>query len=224
MQKPNILSENHLSEYRKRVFAFITLAIIILSIYSNTFHASWQFDDTHNILNRQEIHLNELSWSQVEKILFKDTERLNRPVSRLSLAINYYFGQTEVFGYHLVNISIHFVTSFFLFLFIYHTLSLPLINTKYAQNSYFIALLSTTLWVINPIQTQAVTYIVQRMTSMAAMFYIMSMYFYLKARTSKKGSEITLHFIMCIVCGILAISSKENAALLPIVILVLDLG
>jgi hypothetical protein len=89
------------------------------------------------------------------------------------------------------------------------------LSSRYKENSYFIALLATVLWAINPIQTQAVTYIVQRMASLAGMFYIMSMYFYLRARTGQTGSKnITLYFLS-LITFLLAFGSKENAVLLP---------
>ena len=79
------------------------------------------------------------------------------------------------------------------------------------------------LWAVNPVQTQAVTYVVQRMTSMAGLFYIMAMYFYLKGRTSAPKSLRNTHYFLCIACGILAMGSKENAVMLPLVILIYDL-
>lgn len=216
-------SEIYLSKCRKNLFVFITLFIIILSIYSNTFDASWHFDDEQNILDRKAIHLSKLTWPQIKKTFFDDEGKLYRPVACLSLALNYYIGKTNIFGYHAVNISIHFLASIFLFLFIYHILNLPLLKARYGPNSYFIALFATVLWVINPIQTQAITYIVQRMASIAGMFYIMSMYFYLKGRTSQHNLYKVIHYFLCLVAGILAFGSKENAAMLPISILLFDL-
>ena len=57
-----------------------------------------------------------------------------------------------------------------LFLTILALFESPALRGKYKGSEYFIALLSAVLWAVNPIQTQAVTYIVQRMASMAAMF------------------------------------------------------
>lgn len=222
----NLESEVHLTPCRKKLFAIITLFIIVLSIYSNTFHASWHFDDEPNILKEKSLQLNELSWEKVKKILpFTSDGRKNlyRPAARLTFAINYYFGEEDVLGYHLVNLSIHFLASLFLFLFIYHGLNLPLLRAKYGPNSYSIALLATLLWAINPVQTQAVTYIVQRMASMAGLFYIMSMYFYLKGRTCKNRQIKITHYFFCFVTAIFAFASKENAVMLPISIFFFDL-
>ena len=146
-----------------------------------------------------------------------------RPVARLSLALNYYFGGLNVSGYHLANTIIHLVASVFLFLFIYHTLNLPSLKAKYATKSYAVALLATILWAINSVQTQAVTYIVQRMASLAGMFYIISMYYYLKTRTETITGRKPLFFILCFVSFLRAFGSKENAVMLPMSLLLYEM-
>ena len=79
-------------------------------------------------------------------------------------------------GYHIVNNAIHMVASFFLFLTVLNMLMSPNLKGKYQGSEYTIAFLSAILWAVNPVQTQAVTYIVQRMASLAAMFYIFSIF------------------------------------------------
>jgi hypothetical protein len=222
----NLESELHLAPCRRYVFAIVAIFIIILSVYSNTFHASWHFDDQPNILKSERLHLEKLSWEKIKHTWFlvsKGKLKIYRPAACFSFALNYYFGKDDVFGYHIVNLSIHFLASIFLFLFIFHTLNLPQLKAKYGPNSYSIALLATVLWAVNPMQTQAVTYIVQRMASMAGMFYVMSMYFYLKGRTSQNRLPMITHYLFCFVTATLAFASKENAAVLPISIFFLDL-
>ena len=102
----------------------------------------------------------------------------------LTFALNWYIGKDNVLGYHIVNNAIHLVTTFFLFLTVLNLLMSPNLKGKYQGNEYAIAFLSAILWAVNPIQTQAVTYIIQRMASLAAMFYIIGIYFYLKTRLS----------------------------------------
>jgi len=222
----NLEPETHLTPCRKNVFAIVTIFIIVIAIYSNTLNASWHFDDAMNILDNKPLHLNELNWQNIKKTFFASYDNdgeIYRPVACFSFALNYYFSKDNVFGYHFVNLSIHLLTSIFLFLFIYHSLNLPLLRAKYGPNSYFIALLATVLWAINPIQSQSITYIVQRMASMAGMFYIMSMYFYLKARICKLNLLKVTFYFFCFIAGILAFGSKENAAMLPISIFFFDL-
>lgn len=222
----NFESEVHLTPCRKNIFAIITLFIIVLSTYSNTFRASFHFDDEPNISGDKYLHFNKLGWEKAKGILLFEpngSKRIYRPAVRFTFAINYYFGGENVLGYHIVNLSIHLLASIFLFLFIYNGLNLPLVKAKYGPNSYSIALFATVFWAINPIQTQAVTYIVQRMASMAGLFYIMSMYFYLKGRTCKNRRIKITHYFFCFVTAILSFASKENSAMLPISIFFFDL-
>jgi tetratricopeptide (TPR) repeat protein len=203
---------------RQVVFAFVTLGIMVFMTYSNSSNCSWHFDDEHSITENPNIHMKDLSWDSLRRVFHSDQNhphRIYRPVSCLSFALNYYLGGLDVFGYHLVNISIHFITAVFLFLFIYHTLSLPLLRDRYAEKAYFIALLSTVLWAINPVQSQAVTYIVQRMASMAGMFYIISMYLYLRARTAENNRNRFIFYLLAISAFLLALGSKENAVMVP---------
>ncbi|MBL7224785.1 MAG: tetratricopeptide repeat protein [Desulfobacteraceae bacterium] len=219
-------SETHLSLRRKNIFAFFIILIIVLSVYSNTFDASWHFDDGPNILQNEALHLTHLNWQDIKKTFFASWGgggKLYRPAACLSFALNYYFGRTGVSGYHVVNLTVHFLSSIFLFLFIHNTLNLPLLKIRYRPDAYSIALLATVLWAISPVQVQAVTYIVQRMTSMAGMFYSMSLYFYLKGKTSGPKTLKTTHYFLCFLCGVLSLGSKENAVMLPIIIFIFDL-
>jgi protein O-mannosyl-transferase len=175
----NNCREEALSHCRKLVFAFLSLAIILLAIYGNSFDCSWQFDDDPNITDNPNLHLEEITWQTIRQSLFSDRNNpgfLYRPVACLTIALNYYFGGKDVFGYHAVNLVIHWLSALFLFLFIYHTLNLPRLKQQYADRAYGLALLATVLWAINPVQVQAVTYIVQRMASLAGMFFILTMY------------------------------------------------
>ena len=224
-ESPYRCNEKSLPHCRQVVFSILVLSVIICSIYWSSLHGSWHFDDIPNITENPYLHLDKLSWNGIKRALFSDQRnpgKLYRPISCLSFALNYYFGRLDVFGYHLVNILIHLFTSIFLFLFIYHTLNLPSLRIKYASNSYAVAILATMLWTINPIQTQAVTYIVQRMATLAGMFYIMGMYFYLKSRTAVKKRDKTLFIILCFMTFVMAVGSKENAVMLPISLLLYE--
>ncbi len=218
--------ETGLTHCRMVAFALISLSILIFLIYSNSFHCSWHFDDVPNITENPLLHMTKISWPSIKSAIFSDRNNPAmpyRPVACLSFALNYYFGGLHVAGYHLVNILIHLISSVFLFLFIYRTLTLPTLRKKYEPNAYFIALIAALLWAINPIQTQAITYIVQRMASFAAMFYIMAMYFYLKARTADTRAQKAPFFAICSVSFLLALSSKENAAMLPLSLLLYEM-
>lgn len=203
------------------IFTFIALFVFLFIIYGNSFHGEWHFDDELNIQRNVNVHLKDLSWPDVRNTFYYKG-RLSRPVSYFSFALNHYFGGLNVFGYHVVNLVIHYISSVFLFLFIYNTLRLPLLRERYGTNAYSIALLSTFLWAVSPVQVLAVSYIVQRMASMAGMFYIMTMYFYLKGRTSDDLWKSIAFFVVCALSALLSIGSKQNATMLPVSLFLFD--
>jgi tetratricopeptide (TPR) repeat protein len=166
-----------------------------------------------------------LSWHNLEKALYGITPRdtWSRPLAYLTFALNYYIGGLDVFGYHLVNFFIHGLAAIILFLFVYETLKLPLLAGRYGSYAYSIALLSTVLWAIHPIQVTAVTYIVQRMASMVSLFYILAMYLYLKGRTARTFRSSVIYFSFCVLSFLLALGSKQNAAMLPVSLVLYDL-
>ena len=211
-------------EVNKYAFAFLSLLVVLLTIYSNSFNGEWHFDDYANIVENSYIKIKSFSWPEIKNCMYGFTqENPSRPLSYLSFAINYKIGGMDVLGFHLVNFIIHYLAAFFLFLFIYKTLKLPLLEGKYLQIAYPVALLSTFFWALNPVHVTSITYIVQRMASMAGLFYIMSMYFYLKGRTAHNITHSLSFYILCGIAGFAAVLSKENAVMLPISILLFDL-
>ncbi|MBF0211709.1 MAG: hypothetical protein HQK68_12590, partial [Desulfamplus sp.] len=216
--------------HNKNCFVFFLLSIFILIIYSNTFNSSWHFDDFGNIIDNPRINITDLYPDTIKKTFYAlpeesggKGESLYRPVAMLSFALNWYIGQDNTFGYHVVNSAIHIFTSFLLFLSIYHLLRSPNIKPIDESLRYQIALLSATLWAIHPIQIQSVTYIVQRMASMAAMFYIAGIYFYLKIRFTDSIYKKIGFALCCIIMFFLSVGSKQNGALMPISILLMEI-
>lgn len=207
----------------KYAFAFISLFVILIIIYSNSFQGAFQFDDIPNIVENQNIQINNLDFDSLKQALYDHNGKLNRPLAYFSFGINYYFGGLDVFGFHLVNFIIHYLTAIFLFLFIFKTLHLPNLKDNYATNAYNIALLSAVFWAISPIHVTAVTYIVQRMASMAGLFYIISMYFYLLGRTEPMRGRQIWFFAVTLFCALLSFASKQNAIMLPVSIVLYDL-
>jgi len=205
------------------IFPFCLILVFLLLIYSNSFKGTWVFDDIDNILENRNIQVEQLDFESLQKSFYGLRDKISRPVTYLSLALNYYFGKTDVFGYHLVNFIIHYLSAVFLFLFIYKTLHLPLLRDRFAGHAYSITLLAVVLWAVNPVQVTAVTYIVQRMASMAGLFYIMSMYFYLQGRTAERTRKKALSWSLCVLSALLAVGSKENAAMIPFSIWLFDL-
>lgn len=197
------------------------LIILICLIYSNTLKSGWYMDDYHNITRNPHVQMRSLNTDSSKNFFYAPQPNNNekRPLAYFSFALNWWWGQDNVTGYHVVNIAIHILTAFFLFLTILLLLQTPNASGLNSNSIYFIALLSSALWAIHPIQIQAVTYIVQRMASMAALFYIIGIFCYLKARMSPSMAYRILFWGLCGLAFLMGISSKNNAIVLPVFLL-----
>jgi protein O-mannosyl-transferase len=205
---------------------FIIFFSLILIIYSNVLKVPFHFDDYHNITQNFKLQIDNLHPKTIYEAVFENSGKgglFYRPVANLSIAVNWYFGKSNVTGYHIFNISIHILTAFFLFLTCVNLLKTPNLYRQYNENTYFIAVLAACLWALNPIQTQAVTYIVQRMAAMAAMFYIMGIFCYLKARFGDSWTKRLLWSLGVMISFLLAVGSKENAIMFPMSLLLVEM-
>jgi tetratricopeptide (TPR) repeat protein len=196
------------------------MALLVFAVYSNSLQVPLLFDDIHNIKDNSHIRLTELSLKGITEAAFASPSP-TRPVANISFAFNYYFHGYEVFGYHLINILIHLITGLLLYLFIKETLNLPSIPQRYKQNNW-IPFITALIWLLHPLQTQSVTYIVQRMNSMAVMFYMLSFWLYIKARLARTPKNIGPLYAGSVLAGILALTTKEISATLPIFIFIYE--
>ena len=215
---------------RKHFLPLFLLAFAVTLFYSNSWRGSFQFDD-HQITDRPNLHLTELNIKSIKGALYwtPNQKRIYRPLPCLTLALNYYFGKENPFGYHLVNVSIHIICALAVYIFLNTLLSLPGIRPTFAaKHRYEIAVIATFLFAFHPIQTNVATYIIQRMMSMAALFYIASVTAYIGFRLQtlpeSRNSNLRryLNLSIAIICGLFSILSKENAGFLPITVLLAD--
>jgi tetratricopeptide (TPR) repeat protein len=230
-ESPKSMDKIQLIRFDRYQALFLALLVLIgVIIYANTLHAPFVFDDQDAITNNPFIRMEEIT----EKSIIDAATGYgkSRPLPMLTFGLNYYFGQYNVQGYHLVNIFIHLINSILLFFFLKLTLTLSNQQTTDSRKfdpltistlSFFTAL----LWLVNPVQTQSVTYIVQRMTSMGTMFYILALILYAKGRIAQRlsvedGNARSKHYYLwfagCLMAGLLALGSKESTAMLPVFI------
>ena len=198
---------------RHEILLLSVLAGIIILVYAQTLTTPFIFDDINNIRENHHIRVPQLSlknlaWAGFQSPLAK------RPVANISFALNYYFHGYNLVGYHVVNILIHLAAGFILYFLVKATLQTPALRDQNA-NYGWIPFFTVFIWLAHPLQTQSVTYIVQRMNSMAAMFYVLSMLLYVKFRLATNYRGKGLRLIGCIIAGLLAFGSKEISATLP---------
>ncbi len=224
------LNNEILSDRSRILFWGSLLAVIILGVllYSNTLHVPFYFDDYDSIIDNPQIK-NLQNFDKLPGIFnFND-----RYLSYLSVALNFHFGGMNVVGYHIVNIVIHLINSILVMLLTQLTLNTPTIKNRYnpKEKKYFILLVGL-LFISHPIQTQAVTYIIQRMTSLAALFYLSTLLLYVKARliflndsvkTKNKYFIAALLFVLSLLTFIMGLQSKQIVASLPISLIIYEI-
>ena len=213
----------------KITIAFHLVAIIVISllcviIYSNTLNAPFAFDDATNIENNSYIQLKRIDIQQLIDSGFKSPIK-NRPLANISFALNYYFGGYDVAGYHIVNIIIHFINGILVY-FLSHAI---FIHTFDAKNQNFplfnnipiplISVFAALIFIAHPVQTQSVTYIVQRMNAMASLFCLLSLRLYISGRLSQTQWKRWVFFSGCFASWLMALGSKEIAGAFPFVMM-----
>lgn len=195
------------------------LGLISFLIYSNTLDSPFVFDDEETILQDRGIRLTRLTPGSIFEAGFGGAG--TRPIALISFGLNYYVHQFEPAGYHVVNITVHMISGYLLYLFIATTLTLPSLQSRYGHPG-LIAFLAALIWLVHPVQTQSVTYIVQRMTSMAAMLFIAAFWFYVKGRLAKAGLEKRLWISGAALLWLVSLGCKQVALALPFLIFIYE--
>ena len=198
----------------------ILLAIVAFLIYGKTLTGDFIFDDVPNIKDNPHLRIRQITVENLMDAAFEGPSK-RRPVAKLSFALNHYFHGYNVAGFHIVNILIHIANSVLLYLLAAMTWRTPAMR-PYRDRYRWIPLFSALIWLVHPIQTGAVSYIVQRMTSLATMFYMLSLLSYVQARFETGRAKKAAWFCAMAVCGLLALGSKEISATLPVFVFIYE--
>ena len=174
--------------------AFLVLFALAAAIYANSLGVPFVFDDEVDIRDNPAIRIASLSPKALWDAGFGSPAPA-RFVAYISFALNHYVHGDAVAGYHIVNIAVHALAGMVLFLLVRLTLATPALAGSEVQG-HWLAAAAALIWLVNPVQTQSVTYIVQRMTSMAALFYLLALYLYAKGRVVQR-SELQVPGVRC---------------------------
>ena len=226
MSKKKKNTEAHAKEKPEGIFSknfsLISVAVValaVLIVYSNSFYNSFQYDDIHHIF--QSRHNKNFD-------SFKDLSFwfhfIQRAPAQFTFAVNYHFGEFSVFGYHLVNVIIHITSSVLVFILTGILLNSGVIKQDAVlENKKIIMLFSALIFAVHPIQTEAVTYIVQRMESLSFTFYMSALIMYYLFRKERETVKKVIKFTLFLLAGLLAVMTKQTAYTLPLTILLLEI-
>ena len=190
----------------------IILLVLILFSYANTLNSPLNFDD-HAVL--QQIELSGLNaYHQIPPIQY-------RHLFFLSFSLNHSQNGLELFAYHLVNITFHFLTSLVLLLIVFFTLDNG--TSWQGKHALGIAGLTAILFTINPLNTETVTYISGRASGMAGFFYLLAMLSFIFGSLKKFSGKTIPFYAFALTAFTAALLSKETSITLPAVIILYDL-
>ena len=191
----------------------LALAGLALIAYLPSFKAGFQYDDFAGIVGNRYIRIQDLSLSSLSGAAFQDRLQ-NRPLSNLTLALNYYMSGTNPFGFHLVN----FLVLVFTALGIWLVLGKLLGKLGFDPfRSRLASWLTALVWAVHPVNTQAITYITQRHASLAGAFSVWSIYL-LHLGLERKTRRVPFFIGSGLLCAS-ALMSKETAVTLPAILL-----
>lgn len=193
--------------------ASLILAILVGISYRDALQNDFHFDDRENIVDHPPVHMKAfdlpslaLAWSQ--PLLY------NRPLPSLTFAVDWWRGHGQAQAFQETNLLLHIINAVLVFLL------LRLIGglsrgapPPTAARTGLVMLLGAALWAVHPIQVQAVTYIVQRMAELAALFSLVSVICYIQWRTAEKHRWPWL--VGMLTAFALGAVSKENAWITP---------
>jgi tetratricopeptide (TPR) repeat protein len=144
-------------------------------------------------------------------------------VGYFTFALNYLLHGADVAGYHIVNLIIHVLNALLVYGLVVLSFRTPLLQrSSLKHRAGTIALFSALLFAGHPVQTEAVTYIVQRFASLATLFYLVSLAAYIKSRLAglenRSKWKTPAWYAVSLVSAVLAMKTKEIAFTLPVVI------
>lgn len=205
------------------ILAMFIVVLIVIAIFLPGLNGSFLLDDGINILSNYLLYIHELNIDDLiyAALSFHDGNG-SRALPMMSFALDYWrAGSMDATTFKETNLFIHAITTFILALFFHRLL---LIAKWKPKQAIWGALILTLLWGLHPLQVSSVLYIVQRMQTMATLFLVLALWAYLIMRQNQiEGGRGRVQGILVILFWMLALACKEDAVLLPVYTLLLEL-
>lgn len=209
---------------RRFVFFSLLCAFVACLVFLPGLPGAFIVDDGFNIVDNPGIRLQSLQPAAVLDAAFSiQTGGITRVLPTLTFALDYYRGGgLDPATFKATNLAIHALTTLVLAWFLRDLL---LVTGMTATRARWIAIAMALAWAIHPLQVSSVLYVVQRMQTLASLFIVVSLWSYLRARQAQiDGRSGRTGFMLAALLWALALGCKEDAVLLPVYLLVLELS
>jgi len=203
--------------------AALLVAVVTCAAYFNSFWGTFVFDDLHEIDRNPGLARLMPPW----EAMFAGNKLPSRPLPYLSFAVDRAIWGPAPFGFHLTNLAIHVAAALALFDLVRTTLSCPALRGRFGARAVPLAAVIAMIWAVHPLQTQAVTYVYQRIESLTGMFAFASLAAFARAAAAgwppPSGPRWPWGWLAASVAAAVgAMASKESAVVLPLAILAYD--
>lgn len=211
--------------------SLIAIVGLVVAIYLPGLQGPFVFDDDYNIVSNPAIALDNVDLAGLrDAAVTNNSGPLKRPLAMASLALNHYFagGTANTFPFKITNLIIHLINTGLVY-----WLTLLLARQLSARPNYnvgrlfdWLPALTTAIWAAHPLQLTSVLYVVQRMTSLSALFVLAGLITFIHGRSRiDKGRRFGYILMTAGLVGglVLGLTSKENAALLLLYVLIIEL-
>ena len=197
----------------------IPFVLLVAGVYAfyNSFQGPFVLDDLHSILFNQQIRSLWPPWNALSPP--KNCAVAGRPVVNLSLAVNYALGELSVSGYHVFNLVFHMLGALVLFGVVRRTLSRAEMPENFRRRPVGLALAVALIWMVHPLQTESVTYTIQRTELMMGLFFLLTLYCFIR---SLYATHVRAWQVAAVIACALGMGSKEVMVSCPLVVLLYD--
>jgi len=217
---------------KARRLAPLLVVVAGLLAYHNSFTGGFVFDDVATITENPSIRRLWPIWHCLAPLHRGGLTTEGRPLINLSLAVNYALGGYNVWGYHAFNLTVHILAGLTLLGVVRRTLLQPALRDRFGAVANELALATAVLWTVHPLQTEAVTYIVQRVESVMGLFYLLTLYCFIRGAESPpvgsgqwfmgSGSRGRLWYGLSVAACALGMASKEVMVSAPVMVMLYD--
>ena len=209
----------------------LLIVLVCILAYGIALNGPLFFDDEPNLLSNQQVQIDGAtfdSWRTAS--LSADSGVLYRPIAMLTFALNHAsVGAFTPFSLKATNLAIHLLIGALLYLFALALLQAPALRVHRLDSHQcrVVALIAASLWLLHPIHVSTVLYAVQRMAQLSTLFTLAGLLVYTRYRLrwaacGATTGEIVAAALWVLLLGLCAVFSKENGALLPWLIAVVE--
>jgi Flp pilus assembly protein TadD len=195
----------------------IGLALAGAIVYGNSLWGVFVFDDQNAVVGNPQIRQLWPPWNAFNAPA--NTPVAGRPIVALSLALNYAFGGLDPLGYHVWNLGVHILCGLALFGLVRRTLRRPPLLERFGPAADGVAAACALIWLVHPLQTEAVNYITQRTESTMALFYLLTLYAAIRALDAERPAWWSAAAVAACALGM---ASKEVMVTAPATVLLYD--